>query len=118
MKSSIMNVPSAGVIAAKMEKVRRRAERRVSHRVPCRVRSSDVHVNKGFCAVGQTINLSANGMAVQLAEPMEAGTPVEVLLPQLDGEPTRVCGKVAHTRRMHAGAFEVGIWIEPDSQEF
>ena len=118
MKSSIVNTPSVRAIAAKMEKIRRRAERRVSHRVPCRVRCSDTHIGKGLCAVGQTINLSANGIAVQLAEPMEEGTPVEILLPQLDGEPTRVCGKVAHTRRVHTGSFEVGIWIEPDSQEF
>jgi hypothetical protein len=63
------------------------------------------------------VNLSANGLAVQLSRPMDAGTPVEVLLPPLDGEPTRLLGTVAHSRRVLSGTFEVGILISGNGME-
>ncbi|MFQ5805470.1 MAG: PilZ domain-containing protein [Phycisphaerae bacterium] len=106
--------PSATAAAAKVNTSRRRAERRVAHRVPCRVRASDTAHGKAVSVVGQTVNRSANGMAVQVGQPMDEGARVEVLLPHLDGEPTRLMGTVAHSRRVVTGTFEVGIWIEPE----
>jgi hypothetical protein len=104
-------IPLATAVAAKTNQTRYRAERRVSHRVPCRVRASSARPGKGLSAVGQTVNLSASGLAVQLAQPMDEGTSVEVLLPPLDGEPTRLLGTVAHSRRVLSGTFEIGILI-------
>jgi hypothetical protein len=69
---------------------------------------------KSTAVLGQTVNLSANGLAVQVGQPMEAGAQVEVLLPHLDGEPTRLQGTVAHSRRVVTGTFELGIQIEPE----
>ena len=60
------------------------------------------------------MNLSVNGLAVQLARPIDEGTEVEVLLPPLDGEPTRLLGTVAHSRRVLSGTFEIGILTAPD----
>jgi hypothetical protein len=115
MNTSVFKTPSAAAVAVKLDKSRRRAERRVSHRVPCRVRASDALQGKGVCVVGQTVNLSANGLAVQVGRSMAEGTSVEVLLPPLDGEPTRLLGRVAHSRRVLSGTFEIGIWIEPEA---
>ncbi len=117
MKSAPLKMSSVTAIAAKMDKSRRRVERRVAHRVPCRLRASGDLQGKTLSVVGQTVNLSANGLAVQVGQPMDAGTSVEILLPPLDGEPTRLLGKVAHSRRVLSGTFEIGIWIEPDTIE-
>ena len=117
MSSTLSEIPLAAAAAAKTSKSRRRAERRVAHRVPCRVRASEALHAKGSCVVGQTVNLSANGLAVQLARPMDEGTTVEVLLPPLDGEPTRLFGTVAHTRRVLSGTFEIGILISGEGMD-
>jgi hypothetical protein len=114
MKSMLSEVALTRAAATNINKPRRRAERRVAHRVPCRVRASEVLAGKGICAVGQTVNLSANGLAVHLAGPMDEGTAVEVLLPPLDGEPMRLFGRVAHSRRVLSGTFEIGILISGD----
>ena len=100
---------------AQADRARRRTERRVAHRVPCRVRTPVSSPAKAESVVGQTVNLSANGLAVQLGRPIDAGASVEVFLPHLDGEPTRLLGRVAHTRRVLSGTFEIGIRIEPES---
>jgi hypothetical protein len=115
MNTSVLKMPSAAVVAAKVDKARRRAERRVAHRVPCRVRAADALDGKGICVIGQTVNLSANGLAVQVGESMDAGTLVEVLLPPLDGEPTRLVGTVAHSRRVLSGTFEIGILVRAEA---
>jgi len=115
MDPSTLIMPSATIPIPSVDAALRRAERRVAHRVPCRVRSFNSALGKPVSVVGQTVNLSANGLAVQIGRPIEEGTSVEVLLPHLDGEPTRLCGRVAHSRRVLSGTFEVGIWIEPES---
>jgi hypothetical protein len=115
MKAPLLSVPAATPAAPKTNAFRRRTERRVAHRVPCRVRTLDVARDKSTAVLGQTVNLSANGLAVQVGRPMEAGAQVEVLLPHLDGEPTRLRGMVAHSRRVVTGTFELGIQIEPES---
>lgn len=117
MSTTPFEIPVATAAAAKTSKSRSRVERRVAHRVPCRVRASAALQGKGLCAIGQTVNLSANGLAVQLSRPMDEGTAVEVLLPPLDGEPTRLVGTVAHSRRVLSGTFEVGILISGGGME-
>jgi hypothetical protein len=114
MTTSMLGTRSPTGVVSKADPARRRGERRVAHRVPCRVRAPQTLSGKPLSVIGQTVNLSANGMAVQIGQPLDAGTRVEVLLPHLDGEPTRVLGKVAHSRRVVSGTFEVGIWIEPE----
>ncbi len=116
MTVSSLSTRSAIVAAVKGDASRRRGERRVAHRVPCRVRAADAAHGKVVSVVGQTVNLSANGLAVQLGQPVDDGARVEVLLPQLDGEPTRLVGRVAHSRRVLTGTFELGIRIEPESE--
>jgi hypothetical protein len=117
MSTSRPSLHPAVATPVKGDTFRRRAERRVAHRVPCQVRASDADAGHGriVSVVGQTVNLSANGLAVQLGRPVREGAHVEVLLPQLDGEPTRLVGRVAHSRRVLTGTFELGIRIEPES---
>ena len=91
----------------------RRGERRFPHRVPCNVRWSSPVEHTHASVVGQTVNLSATGMAIQLAVPLPIGSEVEVLLPHLNGEPTRVDGMVVHTRRVNTGTHEIGIRVSP-----
>ncbi len=94
---------------------RRRTELRFAHRVPCRVRTREGHTKAALSVIGQTVNLSARGVAVQVGHPIRVGLPVEVLLPHLDGEPMRVTGRVVHSRRVVSGTFEIGISIESDT---
>ena len=117
MKGPTVTTPSATVAAASIDTYRRRAERRVAHRVPCRVRVLNTSTGRGISVVGQTINLSVSGLAVQLGRALVTGTHVEVLLPQLDGEPMRLHGRVIHCRRVLTGTFEVGIGIDPESAQ-
>jgi len=112
MNPSLATIPSAGVIASKLNEARQRGERRVAHRVPCRVRAALEGKRQSLTSVGQTVNLSASGLAIQLGQPLDSGTNVEVLLPHLDGEPTRLLGRVAHSRRVLTGTFEIGIEID------
>jgi hypothetical protein len=84
-------------------------ERRVVHRAPCRLQWWDIDSNQSAACVGQTTNLSARGLAVQISQRMLTGTRVEALLPNPSGEPTRVTGTVVHCRRILADTFEVGI---------
>ncbi len=93
---------------------RRRGELRFAHRVPCRVRSRSETATAPISVTGQTVNLSANGVAVQIGQPLHVGQAVEVFLPHLDGEPMRVTGRVIHSRRVVSGTFEVGISIESE----
>ena len=114
MSAPLLGVPGATRAASKRGN-KRGNERRNAHRVHCNVRTPRTSPGRILSVVGQTVNLSANGVAVQLGQPLDEGMRVEVLLPHLDGEPTRLIGKVAHTRRVLSGTFEVGIRIEPES---
>lgn len=117
MNPSLAGTGSATATVAGGSAPHRRAERRVAHRVPCRVRAMRTSNGKNVSVVGQTVNVSANGLAVQLARSVDDGTPVEILLPHLDGEPTRLRGRVVHSRRVLSGTFEVGIQMEPEIVE-
>lgn len=116
MSTSPFVMPSVASFQKKLEQMPQRAERRMAHRVPCRVRTIDTTREFAISVVGQTVNLSASGVAVQLGHPIDAGTPVEVFLPHLDGVPMRLRGHVAHSRRVLSGTFEIGIRInQPES---
>jgi hypothetical protein len=117
MNASALTTASATTAATSIDTYRRRAERRVAHRVPCRVRVLNSSTGRVVSVVGQTVNLSVSGLAVQLGCAMVAGTHLEVLLPQLDGEPMRLHGRVVHCRRVLTGTFEVGVWVELESEQ-
>jgi hypothetical protein len=117
MNSSPPLIPSSAAFLSKLKQMPRRVELRVSHRVPCRVRTSEKMDEPSLNAVGQTVNLSPAGLAVQLGRPIDAGTVVEVSLPHLDGTPMTLRGCVAHSRRVMSGTYEIGIRIEPSVPE-
>lgn len=85
----------------------RTSRRRTPHRVPCRLR---ILGESGTRAViGETVDLSENGLAVQLGADVAPGARVEVLLPHLAGEPVCFYGEVVRRRRVLSGTFEIGI---------
>jgi hypothetical protein len=92
-------IPSVGRFSTRQ----RRRERRVSHRVPCRVRLLDAVVP------GEIVNVSIRGLAVHVGAPAPAGAPVELWLPTTDGQAGCLIGYVVHTRRVLSGTFELGI---------
>lgn len=90
-----------------------RGERRVPHRVPCRVRWYDDDAAEPVTLVGETTDISAGGLGVQIGCPVPPGARVEALVPHLAGEPTIIAGVVAHSRRVLADRYEIGIAAEP-----
>lgn len=87
----------------------RRYNRRVALRTPCRVRVREGAGLEGAAFYGNAVNLSHDGLAIQLGHALEPGFKVEVLLPHLDGEPTCLYGDVVHARRVVTGTYEIGI---------
>ncbi|RMF79254.1 MAG: PilZ domain-containing protein [Planctomycetota bacterium] len=85
---------------------------RVPHRVPCRLRTIEL-AGAGLMALGETVNLSPEGLAVLVGQRIERGVRVEVLLPHLDGEPACFYGEVVRTRRVFSGAYEIGVSLNP-----
>lgn len=63
----------------------------------------------GLAALGETVNLSREGLAILLGQEVERGTRVEILLPHLDGEPACLYGEVVRSRRLFSGSFEIGV---------
>ena len=59
--------------------------------------------------VGETVNLSAGGMAIQVALDLPLGTKVETLVPHADGAPLFLCGTVVHSRRTMRANYEIGV---------
>jgi hypothetical protein len=89
---------------------RRWREPRFACRVACRVRELEV---AGVAVLtGQTVNISRGGLALLVAQALQTGARVEVLLPCPQGEGVRVTGEVAHCRRVLSGTFEVGVRLE------
>lgn len=86
-----------------------RAERRTPFRVPCRVRLVDAVTGEVRTVLGETLNLSRRGMALQLAADVPPGTWVETLVPHPTGEPLFLCGTVVHSRRTMAAHYEIGV---------
>ena len=98
-----------------LERKSARASQRTPHRVPCRVKLYDSASGQPTAMVGQTTNLSSSGFAVLLNLDVRPGTWVEALVPHFSGDPMFVCGTVAHTRRILADAYEIGVQFTHDS---
>jgi hypothetical protein len=60
------------------------------------------------------VNLSSSGAAIQLGRPLPGGTPVEIMVHQLEGDPLYMLGTVVHSRRVLSGTFEIGIRKRPE----
>ncbi len=91
-------------------------DRRWSHRAPCLLRLLDSGGEAMFEIHGQTVNMSASGLAVQISEPVPAGFSVETVIAHKSAEEAIVLrGKVVHSRRMLAGSFEIGVRTEMPS---
>lgn len=101
-----------GAAAVVSDRTRRAADRRTPHRVPCRVRVLAPANGPVVTMVGQTVNLSADGMAVQVNRSIPEGAAVETLVPGLSGETLYAYGKVVHARQVLTGMFEIGIRFE------
>jgi hypothetical protein len=59
--------------------------------------------------MGETVNMSDGGLAVQIGVDVAPGSQVEVLVAHLGGEPTCLYGEVVRRRRVLSGTFEIGI---------
>ncbi len=117
-----MNPSSAGfptsfslpvsVLSAK----RQGRDRRWSHRAPCLLRLLDSGGEATFEIRGETVNMSASGLAVQVSEPVPAGMFVETVIAHKSVEEAIVLrGTVVNSRRMLAGSFEIGVRTEASS---
>ena len=85
-------------------------ERRWSHRAPCVLRLLDVDGVANLEVRGETVNVSADGLAIQVPEPVPAGLFVETIIARkCDKDAIVVRGKVIHNRRVLAGGWEIGV---------
>lgn len=100
----------APAVAAGNAAVKRRRKRRIPHRVPCRLRIFGPLAAQPL--LGETVDISPTGLALQLGADVAAGTRVEVLLPHLDGEPACLYGTVVRRRRVLTGTYEIGIRLD------
>ncbi len=105
---------SAKSVAAEA-KPQQRNEPRVPHRVPCRVRLVDPSTGEIRTVVGETVNLSAGGVAIHVSLAVPVGTWVETLVPHASGDPLFLCGTVMHCRRTLAANYELGISVSRDA---
>ncbi len=87
---------------------------RVAHRVPCTLAVLERGGPGGAVLSGQTVNVSAGGLAVQLGCPLEQGLAVAVVLPGRDGGRRELVGRVVRSRQVNAGTYEVGIRLDGD----
>lgn len=92
-----------------------RAERRVPHRVPCRVRLVDPSTGEIRTVIGQTVNISPSGVAIQVSAAVPVGTWVETLVPHAQGDPLFLCGTVVHCRRTLTANYELGVSVSKDA---
>jgi len=91
----------------------RRSTWRVSHRVPCRIHVTDPHTGHFESLTGETVNLSRDGVAIQVAHELPPGARVEVVMPGGNGEPVCLFGRVVHTQRILSGTFVIGVQMDP-----
>ena len=91
-------------------------DRRWSHRAPCVLRLLDSGGEATFEIRGETVNMSASGLAVLVSEPVPAGWFVETVIARKSVQEAIVLrGRVVHSRRMLAGSFEIGVRTEASS---
>ncbi len=109
---------TTGVVPRARDRARNHLSRRrrVPHRVPCRLRVLDEAAEPIASYCGQTVNISACGLAVQVSQPIPAGTQIEALVPHADGAPLLFSGKVLHIRRVLGDVFEIGISGSPTQE--
>jgi hypothetical protein len=93
---------------------RRARPPRTPYRVPCRVRFFNEVTGTERTLCGQTANLSAAGIAVQLGVPVHDGAWIEVLVPRLTGESLCVAGTAIHCRKVLTGTYEIGITLHTE----
>ncbi len=84
-------------------------DRRMPYRVPCRVRLMDTGTGQVQTVVGETLNISTSGVALQVSADIPLGTWVETLVPHPGGDPMFLCGTVVHTRQTMAANYEIGV---------
>jgi hypothetical protein len=110
-QDAVANPPTASTRpACHSERTRQpRAVRRVAYRVPCRVRLIDEVTGEVHTVAGETVNLSRQGMALQVGLDVPIGTWVETLVPHPNGDPMFLCGTVVHSRRTMKAGFEIGV---------
>jgi hypothetical protein len=101
--------PTVMSTSSSTDQRQQRAWRRTPHRVPCRLSWYDEAAQRCLACVGQTIDISAGGLAVQLHREIPVGTSVEALLPNLTGEPAFLEGVVVRCQRVLAGMYQIGI---------
>jgi hypothetical protein len=82
---------------------------RTPHRVPCRVQAVDAGTGEVRTMMGETVNLSREGVALHVGVEVPVGTWVETLVPRPDGSPLFLCGTVVRVRRTLAANFEIGV---------
>ncbi|HEM46565.1 MAG TPA: hypothetical protein ENO23_05910 [Alphaproteobacteria bacterium] len=87
----------------------RRATPRSPQRLPCRVRVYDAAQGDWVTKIGQAVNWSQEGLAVQVGMAVGVGSRIEVVTPRFEEAPLCLVGTVVHTRPVLAGTFEVGI---------
>lgn len=87
----------------------RRAAPRCPQRLPCRVRVYDAAKGGWVTRIGQAVNWSQEGLAVQVGMAIGVGSRIEAFVPRFEEEPLCLVGTVVHTRPVLAGTFEVGI---------
>ncbi|MBL8879874.1 MAG: PilZ domain-containing protein [Phycisphaerales bacterium] len=87
---------------------RLRGARRAALRVPCTIELLDETSCEAMRFSGHTVNYSVSGLAVMVAQALNSGTAVNVLL-HAEGETRRISGTIAHCRQVLTGCFEIGI---------
>lgn len=107
-----------GTPAAAKSASQRRTQQRTPYRVPCRVKLVNASTGEVRTVVGETVNLSPRGVALQLKADVRPGTWVETMVPHRSGDPLFLCGKVQHVRRTLAETFEIGIEIDEGRSPF
>ena len=106
----VTNPPITSAKTAPRDRARRtRGVRRMPYRVPCRVRLVDAATGEVRTVVGETIEISPQGMALQIGMDVPLGTWVETLVPNPNGDPLFLCGTVVHTRQTMTAHFEIGV---------
>lgn len=86
------------------------------YRVPCRIRLVDQQTGHVRTVLGETINLSDGGIAMNVSIDAPVGTWVETLLPHPSGDPMFLCGRVVHCRRTLATSFELGVVVTNEEE--
>lgn len=110
----VSSQPPRGARSSRFEPQRPR-ERRTSFRAHCRVVVPHEHGADGNAVVfeGETLNLSARGVAIQTGQPLSLGTAVELQL-SLEGVDGPWRGVVVRSRRVVSGTFEIGVLLNAE----